>query len=83
MKDDEEEINCDELSEITILLTQMLFKELNDGKIPEELKLFGRKQRYKLKFYAMKNVGMLNESNETFWTTFPQILLMKSYLKIK
>ena len=83
LKDDEEEINCDELSEITILLTQMLFKELSDGKIPEELKLFGRKQRYKLKFYAMKNVGMLNESNETFWTTFPQILLMKSYLKIK
>ena len=29
-------INYDELSEITIPNTQLLFKELNDGKIPDE-----------------------------------------------
>ena len=38
LKDDDYEINYDELSEITIPHTQTLFKELNDGKIPEELK---------------------------------------------
>ena len=38
LKDDNYEINYDELSEITIPHTQTLFKELNDGKIPEELK---------------------------------------------
>ena len=38
LKDDDYEINYDELSEITIPHTQTLLKELNDGKIPEELK---------------------------------------------
>ena len=38
LKDDDYEINYDELSEITIPHTQTLFKELSDGKIPEELK---------------------------------------------
>ena len=38
LKDDDYEINYDELSEITIPHTQTLFKELNDGKVPEELK---------------------------------------------
>ena len=87
LKDNDKEINYDELSEITIPLTQMLFKELNDGKIPEELNFFGRKQWYKVtKFYAMKNVGMLNESNENFLdylsSDFANEVLSKNKMKI-
>ena len=40
LKDNDDEINYDELSEITVPGTQTLFKELNNGKIPEELIFF-------------------------------------------
>ena len=48
--------------------TQTLFKELNDGKLPEELKFFlvGSDGGNKFKFHTMQNIGILNESNEHF-----------------
>ena len=46
----------------------MLFKELNDGKIPDKLKFFsgGNEGANALKFHAIKKVGSLHESNENF-----------------
>lgn len=87
-KDDEDEISYGEISEITIPCTQTLFKELNDRNIPEKLKFFsGRNSgRNELKFYAIKNVDMLNESNEKFLdylsSDFPREVLSKSKMKI-
>ena len=54
--------------EIMIPNTQTLFKELNDGKLPEELKFFlvGSDGGNKFKFHMMQNIGILNESNEHF-----------------
>lgn len=67
------DINYDELSKIMIPNTQSLFKELNDGKIPDELKFFsgGNEGANALKFHAIKNVGSLYESNETFLDYLP------------
>ena len=54
--------------EIAIPNIQILFKELNHGKLPEELKFFsgGSNGGNEFKFHAMQNIGMLNESNENF-----------------
>ena len=61
--------NYDELSEITIPNTQSLFKELNDEKIPDELKFFsgGNEGANALKFHVIKNIGSLYESNENLF----------------
>ena len=37
---DDDQIDCDELSEISIPNTETLLKELNDGKITEELNIY-------------------------------------------
>ena len=44
----------------------MLFRELNDGKIPDELKFFsgGNEGENAIKFHAIKSIGSLYESNE-------------------
>ena len=62
------DINSDELCGITISNTQSPFKELNDGKIPDELKFFlgGNEGTNALKFHTIKKVGSLDESNENF-----------------
>ena len=58
-------INYDKLSEVAMSNTQSLFKELNDGKIPDELKFFsgGNEGGNALKFHMIKNVGSLYKSN--------------------
>ena len=63
-----DDINYDELSEVTIPNTESLFKELIDGKINDELKFFseGNEGTNALKFHAIKNVDSLSESNEHF-----------------
>ena len=60
-----DDINYDDLSKVTIPNTQLLFKELNDGKIADELKFFsgGNEGGNALNFHAIKNVGSLYESN--------------------
>ena len=65
-----------------------MFKELNDGKLPEELKFFwgGTDRGNEPRFYAMQNVGMLNKSNEYFLdylsSSFAQEVLSKTKMKI-
>ena len=86
LKDDD--INCDELSEVMIPNTQSLFKKLNGGKIPDELKFFSRENEgaNALKFHAIKNIGSLCESNENFldylWSDFGREVLPKNKMKI-
>ena len=89
--DDNEKINIDndDLPGITIPNTQTLFKELNDGKLPEELKFFsgGTDRGNELRFHAMQNIGMLDESNEHFLDylllNFAQEILSKKKKKKK
>ena len=61
-----------------------MFKELNNERIPEELKFFsGGTDNHN---HALQNIGMLNESNECFLEYleyYHQILLAKFYQKIK
>ena len=65
-----------------------MFKELNYGKLPEELKFFlgGNDGGNEFKFHAMKNIGMLKESNEHFIDylsmDFPKEGLAKNKMKI-
>ena len=65
-----------------------MFKKLNDGKLPEELKLFsgGSNGRNEFNFHAMQNIGMLNESNEHFIDylslDFAKEVLAKNKMKI-
>ena len=81
----------DDLPEITIPNTQIMFKELNNRKIPEELKLLGGSggRNYsgnEFKFHAMPNMGMLNESNNHFLdylsSDFTRKVLSKNNMKI-
>ena len=71
-----------------ILNTQTLFKELNEGKLPEELKFFsgGTTGSNELRFHALQNIGMLNESNEHFLdylsSDFAREILSKNIMKI-
>ena len=65
-----------------------MFKELNDGKLPEELKFFsgGSDGGNEFEFHAMQNIGMLNESNEHFidylLSDFATEVLAKNKMKI-
>ena len=74
--------------EITIPNTQTISKELNNGKLPEKIKLFsgGSDGGNKLKSHAMQNIGMLNESNEHFLdylsSDFAKKVLAKNKMKI-
>ena len=83
--DDNEKINIDDddLPEITIPNTQTLFKELNNSKLPEELKFVagGTNAGNKLRFHAMQNIGMLNESNEHFLKLFIVKFCPRSFIK--
>ena len=49
-----------------------MFKELNDGKLHEELIFFsgGTDGGNELRFHALQNIGTLNESNECFLDYF-------------
>ena len=64
------ELDYDDLPkhEIMIPNTQTLFKELKNAKLPKELKkiLGGSNHSNELKFGALENMGMLNESNKHF-----------------
>ena len=83
-----DDINYDELSDVTIPNTQSLFKKLNDGKTPDELKFSsgGNEGANALNFHAMKNVVSLYESNENFWdylsSGFGREILLKNKMKI-
>ena len=74
--------------EITIPNAQTLFKELNDRKLPEELKFFsGRTDGgNEFKFHAMQNIVILNESNEHLLyclsSDFAKEVLAKNKIKI-
>ena len=73
--------------EVTIPSTQTLFKELNDGTLPKELKFFrGSDGGNEFKFHAMQNIGMLNKSNENFIdylsSDFAKEVLAKNKVKI-
>ena len=65
-----------------------MFKELNDGKLTEELKFFsgGSDGSNELKFHVLQNIGMLNESNEYFLdyllSGFTKEVLAKHKIKI-
>ena len=65
-----------------------MFKELNYGKVPEELKFFlgGSNGGDEFKFQAMQNIGMLNESKEHFidylLSDFAKEVLAKNKMKI-
>ena len=64
-----------------------MFKELHNRKIPEELKFFlgGNDGNNELKFQAMQNIGMVNESNEHFFdyllSDFAHMVLSKNKMK--
>ena len=53
---------------MTIPQTQVVFKELNKGKLPKQLKFFsgGSSRGSELKISAMEKIGKLNESNNAF-----------------
>ena len=53
---------------MTIPQTQVMFEELNEGKLPEQLKFFssGSSGRRGLKIRAIQKIGSLNESNNAF-----------------
>ena len=74
--------------EIMIPNIQRLSKELNNGKLPKELKFFLRESdgSNEFKFHAMQNNGILNESNEHFmdylWSDFAKGVLAKYKMKI-
>ena len=84
------DIDDDDLlkEEIAIPNTQTIFKELNDGKLPEELKFFlkGSNGGNELKIHTMQNIGMLNECNEHFLdyltSHFAKEVLAKNEMKI-
>ena len=65
-----------------------MFKELNDQKIPEDLKFFSRRNdgSNELKLHAMLNIKILNESNEHFLdylsSDFAHEVLSKNKMKI-
>ena len=64
-----------------------MFKELNDGTLPKELKFFrGSDGSNEFKFHAMQNIGMLNKSNEHFIdylsSDFAKEVLAKNKMKI-
>ena len=78
----------DDLPEITIPNTQTMFEELNERKLPEELKFFprGNDGGNELRFHALQNIGTLNESNKHFLdyssSDFAREVLLKNKMKI-
>ena len=54
--------------EITVWNVQSIIKELNDGKLLDQLKFFSgeEKEENLLKTHARKNVGVLSKGNEEF-----------------
>ena len=57
-----------EKEEITVPNVQMMIKELNEGKLPEKLKLFSGEEKEKnlLKMHALKNFDILSKSSAEF-----------------
>ena len=57
-----------EKEEITVSNVQSMIKELNKGKLPDQLKFFSgeEKEENLLKIQARKNVGVLSKGNEEF-----------------
>ena len=57
-----------EKEEITVSNVQSMIKELNKGKLPDQLKFFSgeEKEENLLKIRARKNVGVLSKGNEEF-----------------
>ena len=76
------------LPKITIPNTQKMFKELNNGKLPEGLKLFsgGTDGSNELRFHSLQNIGTLKKSNEHFSdylsSDFARKVLSKNKIKI-
>ena len=74
--------------EITVSNVQSIIKELNDGKLPDQLKFFSgeEKEENLLKTHARKNVSILNKENkeflEYFTSKYGRDVLQKSKLKI-
>ena len=74
--------------EITVSNVQSIIKELNDGKLPNQLKFFSGKEKDEnlLKTHACKNVGILNKGNEEFLqylaSKYGRDVLQKNELKI-
>ena len=69
--------------------TQVMFKELNEGKLPNQLTFFsggssGRSSE--LQIHAVEKIGMLNESNNSFLeyltTDYTREILAKNKMKI-
>ena len=73
---------------MTIQQTQVMFEELNEGKLPEQLKFFssGSSGRSGLKIRAIQKIGSLNESNNAFLeyltTDYGNEVLAKNKMKI-
>ena len=73
---------------MTIQQTQVMFEELNEGKLPEQLKFFssGSSGRSGLKIRAIQKIGSLNESNNAFLeyltTDYGSEVLAKNKMKI-
>ena len=73
---------------MTIPQTQVMFEELNEGKLPEQLKFFssGSSGRSGLKIRAIQKIGSLNESNNAFLeyltTDYGSEVLAKNKMKI-
>ena len=73
---------------MTIPQTQVMFEELNEGKLPEQLKFFssGSSGRSGLKIRAIQKIGSLNESNNDFveylTTDYGREVLAKNKMKI-
>ena len=51
---------------MTIPNIQTIFKEINEGKLLNELKHFLSGGNHDLRIHAIKNDGVLNESNDRF-----------------
>ena len=54
--------------EITVSNVQSIIKELNDGKLPDQLKFFSGEEKEEniLKTHACKNASAVNKENEEF-----------------
>ena len=77
-----------EKEEITVSNIQSMIKELNEGKLPDQLKFCSReeKEEYLLKTHACKTVGVLSKGNEGFLeylaSKYGRDVLQKNKLKI-
>ena len=73
---------------MTIPQTQVIFEELNEGKLPEQLKFVssGGSGSSGLKIRAVQKIGSLNESNNAFLeyltTDYGREVLVKNKMKI-